>query len=53
MGTNHCQLAVRVDARTQRLIVISATDNLGKGAAGQAVQAFNLRMGWPETTGLI
>jgi N-acetyl-gamma-glutamyl-phosphate reductase len=53
MGTNHCQLAVRVDAHAQRLIVISSTDNLGKGAAGQAVQAFNLRMGWPETTGLI
>jgi len=52
-GTNHCHLAVRVDARAERLIVVSATDNLGKGAAGQAVQAFNLRMGWPETTGLL
>lgn len=52
-GTNQCQLAVRVDSRAKRLIVISATDNLGKGAAGQAVQALNLRMGWNETTGLI
>ncbi|MDX6765768.1 MAG: N-acetyl-gamma-glutamyl-phosphate reductase [Candidatus Methylacidiphilales bacterium] len=52
-GTNLCLLSVRVDAHAERLIVVSATDNLGKGAAGQAVQAFNLRMGWPETTGLL
>lgn len=51
--TNHCEVAVRVDARAGRLIVLSATDNLGKGAAAQAVQAFNLRMGWPETEGLL
>jgi len=51
--TNHCEIAVRIDAHAGRLIVVSATDNLGKGAAAQAVQAFNLRMGWPETEGLL
>lgn len=51
--TNHCEMAVRVDAHAGRLIVLCATDNLAKGAATQAVQAFNLRMGWPETEGLL
>ena len=50
--TNRCDVAVRVDKRTGRLVIISALDNLGKGAAGQAVQAFNVRFGLPETTGL-
>jgi N-acetyl-gamma-glutamylphosphate reductase len=35
-----------------RAIVVAAIDNLMKGASGQAVQALNLVMGWPETTGL-
>jgi N-acetyl-gamma-glutamyl-phosphate reductase len=51
--TNHCELAARIDGHAGRLIVVSATDNLGKGAAAQAVQAFNIRMGWPETEGLL
>ena len=38
--------------RTGRIIVLSVIDNLVKGAAGQAVQNLNLRMGWPETAGL-
>jgi N-acetyl-gamma-glutamyl-phosphate reductase len=50
--TNRCDVAVRVDKRTGRLVIISGLDNLGKGAAGQAVQAFNVRFGLPETTGL-
>lgn len=51
-GTNFCDIAVRVDARTNRLIVISALDNLVKGAAGQAVQNMNIMCGLKETEGL-
>jgi N-acetyl-gamma-glutamyl-phosphate reductase len=51
-GTNFCQIGLKVDERTGRIIVLSAIDNLGKGAAGQAVQNMNLIMGYPETTGL-
>jgi N-acetyl-gamma-glutamyl-phosphate reductase len=50
VGTNKCQLAVASDGET--VIVVSAIDNLLKGAAGQAVQNLNLSMGWPETAGL-
>jgi N-acetyl-gamma-glutamyl-phosphate reductase len=42
-----------VDRRTQRLVVTTAIDNLGKGAAGQAVQCFNLAFGLAETAGLV
>ncbi len=51
-GTNHCHLGLAVDTRTNRVIVVSAIDNLGKGAAGQAVQNMNLMCGFPETAGL-
>lgn len=51
-GTNFCDLAVRFDERARRLILLSAEDNLGKGAAGQAVQNFNLMAGFDETTAL-
>lgn len=51
--TNRCDLTFRRDRRTGRLLAISTIDNLGKGAAGQAVQAFNLRCGFPETTALV
>jgi N-acetyl-gamma-glutamyl-phosphate reductase len=51
-GSNFCDLALRVDREGRRVIVISAIDNLTKGAAGQAVQNFNLMMGFPETLGL-
>jgi len=50
-GTNYCDLAVR-ESRG-RLIVMSCLDNLVKGAAGVAVQNFNLMHGFPETTGLL
>jgi N-acetyl-gamma-glutamyl-phosphate reductase len=50
VGSNKCQLAVASDGHT--VVVISAIDNLVKGAAGQAVQNLNLAMGWPETAGL-
>ncbi len=51
-GTNNCQLAVQLDERTGRLIVLSVIDNLGKGAAGQAVQNMNIMFGLPEKSGL-
>lgn len=51
-GTNYCDLGWAVDEREGHLIVVSAIDNLVKGAAGQAVQCFNIRMGFPETLGL-
>jgi N-acetyl-gamma-glutamyl-phosphate reductase len=50
--TNFIDIAVREDKRTGRLLLFSALDNLGKGAASQAVQAFNLSQGWDETLGL-
>jgi len=52
-GTNFCDIAVREDARTGRLVILSAVDNLVKGAAGQAVQNFNLMAGLPETEALL
>ncbi len=51
-GTNRCQLGVVVDERAGLLVVTAAIDNLGKGAAGQAVQNLNIMFGLPETTGL-
>ena len=51
-GTNSAHLQATVDKDAGRIIVVSAIDNLGKGAAGQAVQCANLMLGLPETTGL-
>jgi N-acetyl-gamma-glutamyl-phosphate reductase len=51
-GANHCHLQVVMDDRTGRLIMLSAIDNLVKGAAGQAIHNLNVMMDWPETTGL-
>ncbi len=51
-GSNFCDIAPLVDARTGRIIIVSAIDNLIKGASGQAVQNMNLVCGFPETTGL-
>ncbi|MEV6798918.1 N-acetyl-gamma-glutamyl-phosphate reductase [Micromonospora rifamycinica] len=51
-GANSCHLQATVDVDSGRVIVVSAIDNLGKGAAGQAVQNANLMFGLPETTGL-
>ncbi|GAG00059.1 unnamed protein product, partial [marine sediment metagenome] len=51
-GNNLCLIYPTIDTRTGRLVVISAIDNLVKGAAGQAVQNMNLMLGLPETTGL-
>ncbi|MBQ1027035.1 N-acetyl-gamma-glutamyl-phosphate reductase [Micromonospora sp. C95] len=52
VGGNSCHLQAAVDVDSGRLIVVAALDNLGKGAAGQAVQNANLMFGLPETTGL-
>ena len=51
-GSNQVLLHVRRDERTDRILVIGVEDNLVKGAAGQAVQAFNLVHGLPEAAGL-
>jgi N-acetyl-gamma-glutamyl-phosphate reductase len=53
VGTNVLEIAWRLDPRTGRLIVMSAEDNVVKGASGQAVQSMNILCGFPETTGLI
>lgn len=51
-GSNICDIAVRVDERTKRVIAVSAIDNLIKGAAGQAVQNMNILFGLSEHMGL-
>lgn len=51
-GTNFCDISARYDERAQRVILLSAEDNLVKGAAGQAVQNFNLMAGLDEAAGL-
>ncbi|SCG75405.1 N-acetyl-gamma-glutamyl-phosphate reductase [Micromonospora inositola] len=51
-GSNSCHLQATVDVDSGRVIVVSAIDNLGKGAAGQALQNANLMFGLPETAGL-
>jgi N-acetyl-gamma-glutamyl-phosphate reductase len=52
LGSNRVHVFVHHDARTDRILAIGVIDNLVKGAAGQAIQAFNLVHGLPETTGL-
>jgi N-acetyl-gamma-glutamyl-phosphate reductase len=51
--TNFCDIGVIADPATGRCVVVSAIDNLGKGAAGQAVQNLNLALGFEETAGLL
>lgn len=51
-GSNFCDLAVTVDPRTQRVVVVAAIDNLIKGASGQAVQNMNIMCGLEEKAGL-
>ncbi len=53
VGTNMIEIAWRLDSRTGRLIVMSAEDNIVKGASGQAVQSMNIMCGYPETAGLL
>ena len=51
--TNFCDIGFVLDDSGTRLIVVSCLDNLGKGAAGQAVQNLNGMQGYPETAGLL
>jgi len=51
-GSNFCDIAWRFDGKSRRVVVVSAIDNLVKGAAGAAVQCFNLMSGFPEEEGL-
>ena len=51
-GSNFCDIGVYADGRTGRAVIVTAIDNLVKGAAGQAVQNFNLMMGFDETEAL-
>jgi len=51
-GTNRCAVGWRWDATSRQAVIVTAIDNLGKGAAGQAVQCLNLWLGVPETTAL-
>ena len=52
LGSNRCDICVAVDERTHFAVISSVIDNLGKGAAGQAIQNMNLMFGLAETTGL-
>jgi N-acetyl-gamma-glutamyl-phosphate reductase len=52
-GSNFCDLAVHADARAGWVVTVAALDNLVKGAAGQAIQAMNLMLDYPEETGLL
>jgi N-acetyl-gamma-glutamyl-phosphate reductase len=52
LGSNYCDVTVKINARTRTAIAIAAIDNLGRGAAGQAVHNMNLMFGLPETAGL-
>ena len=51
--TNFCDIGWKLDAETSRLVVVSCIDNLLKGAAGQAIQNFNIAFGFDERTGLL
>ncbi len=52
-GFNYCDISVRVERGGKQLVLLSAIDNLGKGAAGQAIQCFNLSYRIPETRSLL
>lgn len=52
-GANYCDLAVHADTRAGWVVTVAALDNLIKGAAGQAIQAMNLMLGYPEEAGLL
>jgi N-acetyl-gamma-glutamyl-phosphate reductase len=53
VGTNFCDIGCIADPRTGTIVLVSATDNLIKGAAGQAVQNMNIMFGFAETTALL
>lgn len=51
-GSNFCDMGIKLDKRTNRVVIVSAIDNLTKGASGQAVQNMNIMYGFPEDTAL-
>lgn len=51
-GSNYCDVGFALDREAGRVVILSAIDNLMKGAAGNAVQSLNLALGWPEREGL-
>jgi N-acetyl-gamma-glutamyl-phosphate reductase len=51
-GTNYCDVGIKVIPEEKKLIMVSAIDNLVKGASGQAVQNMNIMCGFVEETGL-
>ena len=51
-GSNYCDIGVKVDERTGNLVIVSAIDNLVKGASGQALQNMNIMLGFKEDAGL-
>src|SRR6202034_2735396 len=51
--TNFCDIGFALDPSGERLVIVSCLDNLGKGAAGQAVQNLNGMRGYPETAGVL
>jgi N-acetyl-gamma-glutamyl-phosphate reductase len=51
--TNFCDIGFVFEPESQRVVIVAAIDNLGKGAAGQAVQNMNLMLGFGETEGLL
>jgi N-acetyl-gamma-glutamyl-phosphate reductase len=53
VNTNYCNIGVKVDDRTKRIIIVSAIDNLIKGASGQAIQNMNIIFGFDEKAGLV
>ena len=52
LGTNNVHIQLAIDEHTNRLVVSCAIDNLGKGAAGQAIQNANIMCGFPQDAGL-
>ena len=52
IGSNYCDVGFELDEIENRLVVLSALDNLMKGAAGNGIQAMNVMYGWEETSGL-
>ncbi len=52
VGSNFCDIGFEIEERTNRIVALSATDNLIKGAAGNAIQSMNLMLGMDEKTGL-
>lgn len=52
LGSNFCDLGIAYDPRVKKAVIVAAIDNLGKGAASQAIQNMNIMAGWPEELGI-